>query len=66
MITGSEKVRPTLVAAINMNATRDLAIGISQVHALEHVLELLSGHEGDDAHHYQERQVRNAIREASK
>jgi len=27
---------------------------------------ILSGHEGDDAHHYQERQIRNAIREASK
>jgi predicted RNA binding protein YcfA (HicA-like mRNA interferase family) len=27
---------------------------------------ILSGQEGDDAHHYQERQVRNAIREASK
>ncbi len=27
---------------------------------------ILSGHDGDDAHHYQERQVRNAIRAASK
>ena len=27
---------------------------------------ILSGHEGDDAHHYQERQVRNAIIEARK
>jgi len=27
---------------------------------------ILSGHDGDDAQHYQERQVRNAIREASK
>jgi predicted RNA binding protein YcfA (HicA-like mRNA interferase family) len=27
---------------------------------------ILSGHDGDDARHYQERQVRNAIREASK
>ncbi len=26
----------------------------------------LSGHDGDDAHHYQEKQVRNAIRAASK
>jgi predicted RNA binding protein YcfA (HicA-like mRNA interferase family) len=26
---------------------------------------ILSGKTGDDAHHYQERQVRNAIREAS-
>jgi len=25
---------------------------------------ILSGHDGDDAHHYQEKQVRNAIREA--
>jgi hypothetical protein len=27
---------------------------------------ILSGGLGDDAHHYQEKQVRNAIREASK
>jgi predicted RNA binding protein YcfA (HicA-like mRNA interferase family) len=27
---------------------------------------IVSGHDGDDAHHYQEKQVRNAIREASK
>jgi len=27
---------------------------------------ILSGHDGDDAKHYQEKQVRNAIREASK
>ena len=27
---------------------------------------VLSGHDGDDARHYQERQVRNAIRETSK
>lgn len=27
---------------------------------------ILSGKAGDDAHHYQEKQVRNAIREASK
>jgi predicted RNA binding protein YcfA (HicA-like mRNA interferase family) len=27
---------------------------------------ILSGGDGDDAHHYQEKQVRNAIREASK
>lgn len=27
---------------------------------------ILSGREGNDAHHYQEKQVRNAIREASK
>ena len=27
---------------------------------------ILSGQNGDDAHHYQEKQVRNAIREASK
>ena len=27
---------------------------------------ILSGADGDDAHHYQEKQVRNAIREASK
>ena len=27
---------------------------------------ILSGQEGDDARHYQERQVRNAIREANK
>jgi hypothetical protein len=27
---------------------------------------ILSGGEGDDAHHYQEKQVRNAIREAIK
>ena len=27
---------------------------------------ILSGNDGDDAHHYQERQVRHAIREASK
>ena len=27
---------------------------------------VLSGADGDDAHHYQEKQVRNAIREASK
>jgi predicted RNA binding protein YcfA (HicA-like mRNA interferase family) len=27
---------------------------------------ILSGHEGDDAHHYQEKQVRNAIREVSR
>ena len=27
---------------------------------------ILSGHNGDDAHHYQEKQIRNAIREASK
>jgi len=26
---------------------------------------ILSGHNGDDAHHYQERQVRKAIREAN-
>lgn len=27
---------------------------------------ILSGKEGDDAHHYQEKQVRNAIRELKK
>jgi predicted RNA binding protein YcfA (HicA-like mRNA interferase family) len=27
---------------------------------------ILSGRDGDDARHYQEKQVRNAIREASK
>ena len=27
---------------------------------------ILTGGDGDDAHHYQERQVRNAIREAAK
>jgi predicted RNA binding protein YcfA (HicA-like mRNA interferase family) len=27
---------------------------------------ILSGGDGDDAHHYQEKQVRNAIREAAK
>ena len=27
---------------------------------------ILSGKEGDDAHHYQEKQVRNAIREVTK
>ena len=27
---------------------------------------ILSGKDGDDAHHYQEKQVRNAVREASK
>ena len=27
---------------------------------------ILSGAEGDDAHHYQEKQVRNAIREVAK
>ena len=27
---------------------------------------ILSGHDGDDAQHYQEKQVRNAIRDASK
>jgi len=27
---------------------------------------ILSGSDGDDAHHYQEKQVRNAIREATK
>lgn len=27
---------------------------------------MFSGQSGDDAHHYQEKQVRNAIREASK
>lgn len=27
---------------------------------------ILSGKDGDDAHHYQEKQVRNAIREATK
>ena len=27
---------------------------------------ILSGHDGDDAHHYQEKQIRNAIRETSK
>ena len=27
---------------------------------------ILSGHDGDDARHYQEKQVHNAIREASK
>ena len=27
---------------------------------------ILSGKDGDDAHHYQERQVRNAIRESSR
>ena len=27
---------------------------------------ILSGNDGDNAHHYQEKQVRNAIREASK
>ena len=27
---------------------------------------VLSGADGDDAHHYQEKQVRNAIREATK
>jgi predicted RNA binding protein YcfA (HicA-like mRNA interferase family) len=27
---------------------------------------VLSGGDGDDAHHYQEKQVRNAIREAAK
>jgi len=26
---------------------------------------ILSGQSGDDAHHYQEKQVRNAIRKAS-
>jgi predicted RNA binding protein YcfA (HicA-like mRNA interferase family) len=26
---------------------------------------ILSGKEGDDAHHYQEKQVRNAVREVS-
>jgi predicted RNA binding protein YcfA (HicA-like mRNA interferase family) len=27
---------------------------------------ILSGRDGDDAHHYQEKQVRNAIRETSR
>jgi len=27
---------------------------------------ILSGHDGDEAHHYQEKQVRNAIRDANK
>ena len=27
---------------------------------------ILSGSDGDDAHHYQEKQIRNAIREATK
>jgi predicted RNA binding protein YcfA (HicA-like mRNA interferase family) len=27
---------------------------------------ILSGKDGDDAHHYQERQIRNAIREVTK
>ena len=27
---------------------------------------ILSGQDGDDAHHYQEKQVRNAIREVSR
>ncbi|HSU55704.1 MAG TPA: type II toxin-antitoxin system HicA family toxin [Candidatus Dormibacteraeota bacterium] len=27
---------------------------------------IISGHDGDDARHYQEKQIRNAIREASK
>jgi hypothetical protein len=27
---------------------------------------ILSGHDGDDAHHYQEKQVRYAIRETNK
>jgi hypothetical protein len=27
---------------------------------------ILSGHDGDDAKHYQEKKVRNAVREASK
>jgi len=27
---------------------------------------ILSGQDGDDAHHYQEKQVRNAIREVTK
>jgi predicted RNA binding protein YcfA (HicA-like mRNA interferase family) len=27
---------------------------------------ILSGREGDDAHHYQEKQVRNAVREVTK
>ncbi len=27
---------------------------------------ILSGHEGDDAHHYQEKQVRNAVREVQR
>jgi predicted RNA binding protein YcfA (HicA-like mRNA interferase family) len=27
---------------------------------------ILSGHDGDDAHHYQEKQVRNAIRDTRK
>jgi predicted RNA binding protein YcfA (HicA-like mRNA interferase family) len=27
---------------------------------------ILSGQDGDDAHHYQEKQVRNAIRETSR
>jgi len=27
---------------------------------------ILSGHDGDDAKHYQEKQVRNAVREANK
>jgi len=27
---------------------------------------IVSGRDGDDAHHYQEKQVRNAIREANK
>jgi len=27
---------------------------------------ILSGHDGDDAKHYQEKQIRKAIREASK
>ena len=27
---------------------------------------ILSGKDGDDAHHYQEKQVRNAIREATR
>ena len=27
---------------------------------------ILSGHDGDDAHHYQEKQVRHAIREVNR
>jgi predicted RNA binding protein YcfA (HicA-like mRNA interferase family) len=27
---------------------------------------ILSGNDGDDAHHYQEKQIRNAIREVTK
>jgi predicted RNA binding protein YcfA (HicA-like mRNA interferase family) len=27
---------------------------------------ILSGHDGDDAHHYQEKEVRNAIRDVTK